>query len=44
MARYTFVDISPRFLPVVLEDQLVPRSFAIVGERRLLACHRRASS
>lgn len=28
MARYKFVDMSPRFLPVVLEDQLVPGSFA----------------
>jgi hypothetical protein len=28
MARCKFVDMSPRFLPVVLEDQLVPGSFA----------------
>ncbi len=28
MARYKFVDMSPRLLPVVLEDQLVPGSFA----------------
>jgi len=28
VARYKFVDMSPRFLPVVLEDQLVPGSFA----------------
>jgi len=26
MARYKFVDMSPRFLPVVLEDHLVPGS------------------
>lgn len=24
MVRYKFVDISPRLLPVVLDDQLVP--------------------
>ena len=28
MARYKFVDMSPRLLPVVLEEQLVPGSFA----------------
>jgi hypothetical protein len=28
MARYKFVDMSPRLLPVVLEDRLVPGSFA----------------
>ncbi len=28
MARYKFFDTSPRLLPVVLEDQLVPGSFA----------------
>ena len=28
MARYKFFDMSPRLLPVVLEDQLVPGSFA----------------
>ncbi len=28
MAHYKFVDMSPRLLPVVLEDQLVPGSFA----------------
>ena len=44
MARHKFVDMSPRFLPVVLEDQLVPGSFAHVGERRRLARHWRASS
>ena len=31
MARYKFVDMSPRLLPVVLEDQLVPGSFAHAG-------------
>ena len=41
MARYKFVDMSPRFLPVVLEDQLVPGSFAhAVRARTLIACHR----
>jgi hypothetical protein len=28
MARYKLIDMSPRLLPVVLEDQLVPGSFA----------------
>jgi hypothetical protein len=28
MARYKVVDLSPRFLPVVLDDQLVPGTFA----------------
>ena len=28
MARYKFVDMSPRLLPVVLESQLIPGSFA----------------
>jgi transposase len=28
MARYKHIDMSPRLLPVVLEDQLVPGSFA----------------
>lgn len=28
MARYKVVDMSPRFLPVVLDDQLVPGTFA----------------
>jgi transposase len=28
MARYRPVDMSPRFLPVVLEEQLVPGTFA----------------
>jgi Transposase domain (DUF772) len=28
MARYKYVDMSPRLLPVVLEAQLVPGSFA----------------
>jgi hypothetical protein len=32
MARYKFVDMSLRLLPVVQEDQLVPGSFAHVGE------------
>lgn len=28
MARYTFVDMSPRLLPVDLEAQLVPGTFS----------------
>ncbi len=32
MAQYKFVDVSPRLLPVVLENQSVPGSFAHVGE------------
>jgi transposase len=28
MARYKQIDMSPKLLPVVLEDQLVPSSFA----------------
>ncbi len=32
MARYQFVGMCPRLLPVVLEDQSVPGSFAHVGE------------
>ena len=28
MVRYKHIDMSPRLLPVVLEDQLVPGSFA----------------
>ena len=27
MARYKIVDRSPRFLPVVLDEQLIPGSF-----------------
>ncbi len=27
MARFKLVDMSPRFLPVVLEEQLVPGTF-----------------
>lgn len=28
MARYKVIDMSPRLLPVVLDEQLVPGSFA----------------
>jgi len=36
MARYHFVGMSPRLLPVVLDDQSVPGSFAHVGEHDCL--------
>ncbi len=32
MAQYKFVDVRPRLLPVVLEDEWVPGSFAHVGQ------------
>ena len=35
MARYKFVDMGPRLLPVVLEEQLVPGSFAHAVHHRV---------
>ena len=42
MAGYRYIDLSPRLLPVVLEQQLVPGTFAyaahiLIGELDLSA-------